>query len=224
MQNGKPKLIAYASKRLAEPAKHYSTTELELCGLAINIASFAHLLKRVDFDGIVDHLALTHIIKSKTEWVTSRIKRLLELISSYLFNLYYMKGKDMILSDFLSWQSNDSSNSSEIIPISLNTYSILENNRDLGIWSNNDDDIMCEEYLIQTYSQAKTNGTKLPEVHGIKKELDPNLRPEKQHAIPKLGKSERPWVGQGRAGLRRRKPDHINQPSDVTQQIPGGPK
>ena len=33
-------------------------SQLELCGLAINIASFANLLKRVDFDAIVDHLAL----------------------------------------------------------------------------------------------------------------------------------------------------------------------
>ena len=97
IQNGKPKLIAYAS----QAAKSYSITELELCGLAINIASFSHLLKRVDFDVILDHLALTHIIKSKMEPVTTRIKRLLELINSYSFNLYYMKGKDMILSDFL---------------------------------------------------------------------------------------------------------------------------
>ena len=58
IQGGKPKLIAYASKRLPKAAKNYSITELELCGLAINIASFAHLLKRVDFDAIVDHLAL----------------------------------------------------------------------------------------------------------------------------------------------------------------------
>ena len=36
------------------------------------------LIKRVDFDVIVDHLALTHIIKSKTEPATMRIKRLLE--------------------------------------------------------------------------------------------------------------------------------------------------
>ena len=88
IQNGKPKLIAYASKRLPDVAKSYSITELELCGLAINIACFSHLLKRVDFDAIVDHLALTHIIKSKMELVTTRIKRLLELISSYSFNLY----------------------------------------------------------------------------------------------------------------------------------------
>ena len=65
IQNGKPKLITYASKRLPEAARSYSITELELCGLAINTASFLHLLKRVDFDAIVDHLALTHIIKVK---------------------------------------------------------------------------------------------------------------------------------------------------------------
>ena len=102
IQGGKPKLIAYASTRLPEAVKNYSITELELCGLAINIASFAHLHKRVDFDAIVDHLALTYIIKSKAEPATTRIKRLLELISSYSFNVYYKKGKDMILSDFLS--------------------------------------------------------------------------------------------------------------------------
>ena len=74
IQGGKPKLIAYASKRLPKAAKNFSITELELCGLAINIASFAHLQKMVDFDAIVDHLALTHIIKSKAKPTTTRIK------------------------------------------------------------------------------------------------------------------------------------------------------
>ena len=47
MQGGKPKLIVYASKILPKAAKYYSITEYELCGLAINIASFAHLLKNL---------------------------------------------------------------------------------------------------------------------------------------------------------------------------------
>ena len=38
-QNGKQKLIAYTNKRLPEAARNYSITELEMCGLAINIAS-----------------------------------------------------------------------------------------------------------------------------------------------------------------------------------------
>ena len=39
IQNGKPRLIAYASKRLPEAVRSYSITKLDLCGLAINIAS-----------------------------------------------------------------------------------------------------------------------------------------------------------------------------------------
>ena len=181
IQNGKPKLIAYASKRLPEAARSYSIAELELCGLAIKVASFSHLLRRVDFDAIVDHLALIHIIKSKMEPATTRIKRLLELISSYSFSLYYMKVKDMILSDFLSSQKNDDSNPHKIIPISFNLYQVLENNFYLG---NNSCDDKC---LIQTRSQAKSGNIKLPEVHGMRKNLDPNLKPEKQHTLSKQG-------------------------------------
>ena len=57
-----------------------------------------------------------HIIKSKAELTTTRLKRLL---SSHSFNLYYIKGKDTILSDFLSRQKHHDSNPHEIIPISL---------------------------------------------------------------------------------------------------------
>ena len=75
------------------------------------------------------------------------------------------------------------------------------------------------------HSQAKTSSTKLPEVHGVKKELDPNLRPEKQHTMPKKGITEKLHIGQGRAGLRRKpEPDCINQPSDVTRRVSGGSK
>ena len=68
---------------MPKAARNYSITELEMCGLAINIASFAHLLKRVDFDAVVDHLVITHIMKNKMEPATNKIKRLLEILSSY---------------------------------------------------------------------------------------------------------------------------------------------
>ena len=67
IQDGKPKLIPYVSKTIPKAAKNYSITQLEMCSLAINIASFAHLLKRVDFDAVVDHLAIMHIIE-KVRW------------------------------------------------------------------------------------------------------------------------------------------------------------
>ena len=71
-------------------------------------------------------------------------------------------------------------------------YKILENNL------NNFDKNYAlgnSRYLIQMCSQAKTSGTKLLEVHGVQKGLDPSLRPEKQHTIPKQGGLERlKWV------------------------------
>ena len=69
------------------------------------------------------------------------------------------------------------------------------------------------------------SSTKLPEVHGARKELNPNLRPEKQHTMPQKGMTEKPHIGQGRAGLRRKHvPDCIDQPFDVTRRIEGRSK
>ena len=76
------------------------------------------------------------------EVATTRIKRLLELFRSYSFNLYYMKGKDMILSDFLLQQKNDDSNPNEIIPISFDMYQVLEDNFYL-------ENFCADKYLIQ---------------------------------------------------------------------------
>ena len=85
----------------------------------MNITTFSHLLKKVDFDAVVDHSAITHIMRSKAKPATTRIKRLLELLSPYSFNLYYIKGKDMVLSDFLSRQKMDDGNPHELILISF---------------------------------------------------------------------------------------------------------
>ena len=90
------------------------------------------------------------------------------MISSYSFNLYYIKGKDTILSDFLSRQNNDDSNPHEIIPISFSMHKVLHQNY-----------YNIENYLVQTRSQARSSGIKLPEVHGMGKNLDPNMTPGK---------------------------------------------
>ena len=157
----------------------YSITELEMCGLAINIASFVHLLRKVDFDAVVDHLAIIQIMRSKVEPATNRIKRLLEVLSANSFNLYYIKGKDMILSDFLSRQNINDEDTREIIPISFNMRSVLQDK-----YYNIDKD--REKYMVQTRSQTKASGVQLPEVHGFRKRLDPHKIPEKQPQ-PKIG-------------------------------------
>ena len=159
-QDGKPRLLTYASKRMPEAAKNYSITELEMCGLAINIATFSHLLRKVDFDAIVDHLATMHIMKSKMEPATNRIKRLLEVLSSYSFNLYYIKGKDMVLSDFLSKQLRDKSDPCQIISISFNTKEVLKRKYQ---------DNAEATFMVQTRLQSKglqgTCGEKVSKFH-----------------------------------------------------------
>ena len=59
------------------------------------------------------------------------------------------------------------------------------------------------------------------------KNLDPNIKPEKQHDNPIKGSVEKLHIGQSRAGLRRRL-DPINQtissPSELSQKIPGETK
>ena len=124
-----------------------------MCGLAINIVTFSHLLQRVDFDAVVDHLAITYIIKSKMESATNRMKRLLEVLSSYSFRLHYIKGKDMVLSDFLSRQLGDKSDPQQIIPISFNMKEVFRENYQNGVKGT---------FMVQTHSQSRTKGMKAP--------------------------------------------------------------
>ena len=96
------------------------------------------------------------------------------------------------------------------------------------ILENNLENFSNDKYLVQMHSQARSSGIKLLEVHGIEKDLNPNLRPEKQHTFPNKGNLERPHIGQGRAGSKMKKPDPINQainkPSKLSQEIPGRTK
>ena len=152
----------------------------------------------MDFDAVVNHLAITQIIRHKVEPATTRIKRLLEVLSSYSFNLYYIKGKDMILSDFLSRQKIDDSNPCEIILISFGIRTVLQD-KYYSLEGEN------ERYMIQTRLQMKVSGVQLPEVHGSRKGLDHHKIPEKQPQ-PIVGSDidRKPRLGQGRAGVRRK--------------------
>ena len=137
-------------------------------------------------------------MRSKDEPVTNRIKRLLEVLSAYSFTLYYIKGKDMILSDFLSRQDLGDKDAKEIIPISFNMKSVLQD-KYYNVNKNK------EKYMVQMRLQMKASGVQLPEVHGSRKRLDPHKIPEKQpQPITGLNMERKPRLGQGRAGVRRK--------------------
>ena len=172
IQEGKPKLIGYASKTLPEACSRYSVTELEMTGLLVNMNLWKNLLKHREFDAAVDHAAVAQIMKAKTEPATTRIMRLLDRLSAYSFNLYYVKGRDMILSDYLSRHRQKDLDPSELIRISfccLKTYrSII------------DDRIGEEIFCIKTRASTKASGETVGEVHGADQPLDPNYKPEYQ--------------------------------------------
>ena len=111
----------------------------------------------------------------------------------------------MILSDFLSRQKHNDSNPHETIPISFNLHNTLHE-KYYNIWKS-------EKYLVQMQSQTRSSGIKLPEVHDVSKNLDPSIQPEKQNIRPLKGNEisqQKPRIGKGRAGMRRRK-SPINQ-------------
>ena len=64
-------------------------------------------------------IIVTQIMKAKIEPATTRIMRLLDRLSAYSFNLYYVKRRDMILSDYQSRHRQKDLDLSELIPISF---------------------------------------------------------------------------------------------------------
>ena len=171
IQEEKPRLIGYANKSLPAPAKNYSVTELEMIGMAVNIHLWRHLLHRVEFDCAGDHRAIPYIMKAKTHPATTRIMRLLEILSRYAFNLYFVKGKDMKICFFLSRLDVDKGDPGEVIPISFNSFAILNVIRKVTLSTAN-------KLMITTRIATTAAGATLLPVYGIQKQLDPALKPE----------------------------------------------
>ena len=90
----------------------------------------------------------------------------------------------MVLSNFLSRQKTDNSNPHELIPIAFSLTNQVNN-----YFYCIDNEIKlprCDKYIVQTRSQVKSSGIKLPEIHGAKKGLDPHVQPGKQRPFPSL--------------------------------------
>ena len=66
-------VIGYHSKRLPKSGKNFGVTELELNGLLVNIQGFMQLLHNRYFEVLIDHKAIEYMIKSKTEYPTTRL-------------------------------------------------------------------------------------------------------------------------------------------------------
>ena len=181
VQEGQPCLIGYASKTLPEACMHYSVTELEMTGLLVNMGLWKSIICHREFDAAVDHASVAQILKAKAEPATTRIKNLLERLAAYSFNLYYVKGKDMILADYLSHHRLRDSDPNELIPISFYiTHPIGPAPIKLSL------------FPIQTRRSTRAAGEAPPPVHGANKGLDPHKKPE--HQRPSTLKEDPPSI------------------------------
>ena len=108
----------------------------------------------------MDHVTVTQILKAKIELASNKIMRLFDHLSAYSFHLYYLKGKDMILADYLSRHCHEDEDPSDLIPVSFCRM------RDV------------ETFCVGTRASLRAKGEMVPEVHGVEKELDPHMKPE----------------------------------------------
>ena len=170
IQNGQPRLVGYASKSLPKACANYGITELEMTGLLYNMIQWKYWLGKKDFDAAVDHRAIPYIMKAKHLPTTDRITRLLEGLNQFTFHLYYVKGKDMILCDFLSRVAADDSDPMDLIPIAFNAFELLQ-----------DHYAKIEAFNVMTRkARAQAGLAPPPAVHGAVKGVNPNLKPETQ--------------------------------------------
>ena len=93
---------------------------------------------------------------------------------SYTFSLYYSNGKDMILNDILSRMEGGKSDPYVIIPISLNSHSILTEHYHTSF------NMPSETYRVVKRSQTKAVETQMPKVHWVDKVVNPALKPKTQ--------------------------------------------
>jgi hypothetical protein len=101
-QDGQEKILAFYSKKLPEAAKRYTVTKLEAAGMLVNIIAFRYILHDKYFHVVTDHSSLVQIAHSKQEPPSLRIKKIFERLSAYRFDIYYKKGSELVISDYLS--------------------------------------------------------------------------------------------------------------------------
>ena len=208
MQKGRNRLIRYASKSLPKACVNYGITELEMRGLMVNMENWRFYLGKKDFDAAVDQRAIPYIMQSKELPTTDRIIILLQRLARFNFHLYYVKGKDMILCDFLSRIQADNSDPHGLIPIAFNYIehvphptcefqAVYFNPKEILTEFYRIEEIVgyaamkvygtqqINSYCVMTRGKAQAAGTSVPEVHGHSKPLDPNLKPEKDSTLQK---------------------------------------
>ena len=186
--------------RYRPPAQRYSISELELTCIYANVTAFKHLLRNANFTLYCDHSALVHIMNGKREPPTLRLKKLIENLSDYKFEIKFLRGKDMYISDFLSRHPDEEEScNGPIIPVAflmkevilpehspkfLEWLNVMLSHEELKVYMEGKfkececDRVMRmnEQLMIMTRSMAKTANADVPSMYPLKGD---HKKPEK---------------------------------------------
>ena len=228
-QKGRYRLIAYFSKKLPLSAQRHSISELELTGIYANVTAFKHLLRNSNFALYCDHSALVHIMIGKKEPPTFRLKKLIENLSDYKFDIKFLRGKDMFVSDFLSRHpNNEESCNDPIFPVAFLLKEIvlaehspkfmewlnvmLDTREMLAYKENTYRECQCERVMtmrepfrIMTRSMAKSAKAEVPAMYPLKGD---HKKPEKsQIGIIEVKDKEEQNQGEMQVNIPNPQPD-----------------
>ena len=98
--NGKPHLLACASRVLSSNEKNYSTSEKECLAIIWSISKFRQYLYGRKFTIITDHSGLQYLMSTKD--LTNRLARWSLKLMDFDFSIKYNKGKNHSDADYLS--------------------------------------------------------------------------------------------------------------------------
>ena len=171
-----------------------------MTGIYANVTAFKHLLRNSNFTLYCDHSALVHIMNGKKEPPTLRLKKLIENLSDYRFDIKVLRGKDMFVSDFLSRHpDNEESCNDPIIPVAFLMKEIvlpehspkfmewlnimLDTREMLAYKTRNYKECQCERVMsmkepfgIMTRNMAKTAKAEVPAMYPLQGD---HKKPEK---------------------------------------------
>ena len=100
IQDGKEKVVSYASRTMCNAEQNYCVTERELLAIVNFVQYFRHYLLGREFTIRSDHMALKYLFSFKAP--KNRIARWLEILSNYNFSIEYRKGSKHSNCDALS--------------------------------------------------------------------------------------------------------------------------
>ena len=138
-----------------------------------NTTAFKHMLRNVNFTVYCDHSALVHIIIAKREPPTLRLQKSVEHLMDYKFSMKFMKGKEMFVTDFLSRNpDNDTQSPNEIVPIAFILKDATEawdeakpmTRKKLKIVNAHHCSKCDKNLFVMTRSMAKTQGAAFPQI------------------------------------------------------------